>query len=189
MDDVQVTWWDRNVGHNPHWGHPSTHPQYKWLTSFLQPNQRVLEVGYGTGHACDAICTLPITYRGYDLTTTFQSICQARYHDADFRVANVLHLPEPTSSWDIVFARHLLEHIPDWKAALSEMVRVSAQSVAILAWRPLSPHPTHSTNTDVCAWVFNRKEFLDYTFTLTGDVDVIHDKHIYILWKPTDADS
>jgi ubiquinone/menaquinone biosynthesis C-methylase UbiE len=184
---VQVTWWDRNIGHNPHWGHPSTHPQYKWLASFIQPAQRILEVGYGTGHAYAAIRHLTTTYRGYDLTTTFQSICQSRYLAADFRIASATQLPEPTSSWDVVFARHLLEHVPDWKAALSEMVRVCAQSVAILAWRPLSPHPTRSTNTDVCAWVFNRKEFIDYAFTLTADLTVIHDKHIYVIHKEPDA--
>ena len=188
MGNMQtVTWWDRNVGLNPHWGHSPTHPQYQWLKSFLRPNQRVLEIGYGTGHAYAALQSLPITYRGYDITTTFQSICLSHYPIADFRIASATHLPEPPSSWDIVFCRHLLEHIPDWKSALSEMVRVASQSVVILAWRPLSERPTHSTNTDVCAWVFNKKEFLDTIYSLTNYTQCSPDKRIYIIHKEPHA--
>lgn len=152
-----MTWWDERIGDNRNWGHPAHHPQRAWLVDHVGEDESVLELGYGTGK--DYSNLKDRVYRGYDLTTSFQRACLSRWPDADFRIGDVTDLPEPDASWDVVFCRHLLEHVEDWKTALSEMWRVAANRLMILSWRPLWEKPTVQTDQDVCCWQFNRDEF------------------------------
>ncbi len=162
-----MTWWDNRIGRNANWGDSIKHPQRVWLTGFGGViNHRVLEVGYGTGKDYAGIRDKAVAYRGYDFTKSFQDVCLGRWPDGDFRLASVTSLPEPDRSWDLVFCRHLLEHVEDWRTALYEMFRVTDRWLAILAWRALWDKPTMQRNSKsndppVCCWQFNSADFMD----------------------------
>lgn len=180
-----MTWWDRNVGGKKNWGHPSNHPQRLWLANFVKAGQRVLEVGYGTGQDYANLRDRGVVYRGYDMTGSFRDVCRTRWPDGDFRLADVAALPEADDSWDVVFCRHLLEHLQDWKAALAEMARVACGCLVIVSWRPLTDRESYQTDADVCAWVFNRAEWTGALEALgeTETVEIDGTAPIYVLSK------
>ena len=171
-----MTWWDNRVGRNANWGDSILHPQRIWLANYEGLiGQRVLEIGYGTGKDYANIHDKVADYRGYDLTSSFQEVCLKRWPAGDFNLGDVTALPEPDCSWDLVFCRHVLEHIEDWRVALREMWRVTAKRLAILSWRELwnqptaqKNKPTTPTNPPLHCWHFNQDEFMGALNELDG---------------------
>ncbi|NIP84944.1 MAG: methyltransferase domain-containing protein [Planctomycetales bacterium] len=114
-----------------------------------------------------------IVYRGYDMTASFRDTCRARWPGGDFRLGDAAALPEPDAGWDVVFCRHLLEHVEDWRAALAELARVAGRWLVVLSWRALTDKAGYQTDPDVTTWVFNRAEFTGALGAL-GEVETIN---------------
>jgi len=176
-----MTWWDKRVGRNPTWGDSILHTQRVWLADFDGiADKRVLEIGYGTGKDYANIHDKVGDYRGYDFTLSFQEVCLKRWPDGDFNLGDATALPEPDQSWDLVFCRHVLEHIEDWRSALQEMWRVAGKQLVILSWRELWDQPTTQKNKPITlvnppihCWHFNRDEFM-------GALSELDDVHIEV---------
>ncbi len=107
------------------------------LLSLLQPDYApgatILDVG--GGHAQLAI---PLVDRGYTITVTGSNdSCRTRLarHLPEgtytYRTCDMLHLPYPDNSFDVVIAFRLVPHVNRWRQLLSELSRVSAGSIII----------------------------------------------------------
>jgi ubiquinone/menaquinone biosynthesis C-methylase UbiE len=102
----------------------------------LSPGDRVLDIGCGTGRHTAAAYQYPnITVFGSDLN--LDDVLQARerlfFHERCgahgggswlLSVSNVTCLPFGDASFDLVICSEVLEHIPDEKTAIREIIRV-----------------------------------------------------------------
>lgn len=90
--------------------------------------QNVLEVGCSSGNdltlvTCDA--------SGIDSNESAVSVASERLPQLEFRCASALSIPYGDSTFDLVFARNLLNHVEDDKVQkiMEEMLRVSGRYV------------------------------------------------------------
>ncbi|ABW27705.1 class I SAM-dependent methyltransferase [Acaryochloris marina] len=97
------------------------------------PNASILDVGGGHGQLTEALIN-----KGFALTVLGSSLsCQNRikpYIDAgqcEFKVGDVLSLPYPDNTFDIVVSYRFLAHVNQWQAFLSELGRVAKTAVLV----------------------------------------------------------
>jgi ubiquinone/menaquinone biosynthesis C-methylase UbiE len=103
--------------------------------SMLHPHsfRTALDVGGGHGQL-----TGPLIRKGYQLTVLgSDDACKARIQsliDQDyckFKVGNILDLPFPDQSFDVVLSFRLLPHVSRWKQFLHELTRVARKSIIL----------------------------------------------------------
>ena len=70
-----------------------------------------------------------LKYTGLDITPRLVSYCQSEGINAVLGTANNMLFDD--SSFDIVHTRHSLEHMKDFRDALSEFIRVARQNVFV----------------------------------------------------------
>ncbi|HOO89394.1 MAG TPA: class I SAM-dependent methyltransferase [Syntrophales bacterium] len=99
----------------------------------IHPGDRVLDVGCGTGrHACEIFRTLGADVVGVDLNTedlgkaALTLYLMDDINDASWMIAraDATKLPFKDNSFDVVICSEVLEHIPENRAAIAELVRV-----------------------------------------------------------------
>jgi SAM-dependent methyltransferase len=101
----------------------------------LRGDERVLDVGAGTGHL-----TAAFRRRGHPVTALDATDAMLRRNEAGARVrADAARLPFPDRSFDLVVEANLLHHVADPVAVLGEMGRVSRGAVAVV--EPNRNHP------------------------------------------------
>jgi ubiquinone/menaquinone biosynthesis C-methylase UbiE len=122
---------------------------------------RALEVGCGRGVGTELILDRFGADRvdAFDLDPDMVARAEKRLrrHDGRVRlwVGDVTKIPSPHDTYDAVFDFGIIHHVPDWRAALSEIFRVlkpggQLYAEEILAhfihhpiWRRLLDHPMH----------------------------------------------
>ena len=99
----------------------------------IKPGDRVLDVGCGTGrHACEIFRTLGADVVGVDLRMEdLRKAALTLYlmdgdNDGSWIIskADATKLPFRDDSFDVVICSEVLEHIPENRAAIAELVRV-----------------------------------------------------------------
>ncbi len=96
----------------------------------LKPDT-ILDVGCGTGYITNIISNeLNSTVIGCDIDSNRISFARMNFDQQVF-IANVTQLPFKDSSFDVVVASEILEHIPFREHALIEIKRVAKKSVVI----------------------------------------------------------
>jgi ubiquinone/menaquinone biosynthesis C-methylase UbiE len=126
--DVKV--WQRGEGFVFHEGRISA------LKYIVNTSQSVLDVGCGIGLDYQPLSN--IKYQGVDITPKF--VEQARKNGVPCTEASVFDLPFPNNSFDTVYCRNLLLHLPPEQVfqALDEMARAARKQVVTVepAWQP-----------------------------------------------------
>jgi SAM-dependent methyltransferase len=95
----------------------------------LAPGMRVLDAGCGNGAYLRALAGYPVRAAGCDLSA---GMLRAVPHPALF-CADVTALPVRDGSFDVVLAAHMLYHVTDRRAAVSELRRVLAPAGVCIA--------------------------------------------------------
>lgn len=101
----------------------------------IKPGDKILDIGCGTGrHTCAAARIREVVTIGVDIKlgevaeTKNRLIYQEKMGEGNGRwgtsVADIYRLPFWDSSFDLVICSEVLEHIPDHRAAISEITRV-----------------------------------------------------------------
>jgi SAM-dependent methyltransferase len=97
------------------------------------PRASVLDVGGGHGQV-----TGPLVDAGYDVTILWSAeVCRERVRTwvdsgrARFQAGNLLQLPFPDDSFDIVLSYRLLPHVEDWPRLIAELARVGRSVVLV----------------------------------------------------------
>lgn len=85
-------------------------------------NASVLEVGCGPGLILEKAARVASSAKGADLSPGM--VAKAKEKGLDVVEASATNLPFPDDSFDVVYAFKSLPHVPDIKAALSEIHRV-----------------------------------------------------------------
>jgi len=126
----------------------------------------VLDVG------CDSCVDYPrfkvagIRYTGIDITEKFIKRAKELYPSIDARVGTAYDLPFPDGSYDSVYCKDLLEHLPPdgYKQALNEMWRVTRKLMMIAFYLPTNNKPTkyHLIVSGHYEQSYNEREIMDF---------------------------
>ena len=126
--------WERTAGHfqlEAAYQDPLLTSQVATVLRQAGPQAQVLDCGVGSGSlsmALDNILSDPVTFHSIDTSAEMLVQARSKMHAAGLRAhhkqADVLSLPYKDQSFDVVMAAHVLEHLPDPKRALREMIRV-----------------------------------------------------------------
>lgn len=96
----------------------------------VRPGDRCLDVGCGNGTAAARLAlTLGLDVTGVDVDAEQIRVAEQAVQGIErvsFRQANAVHLPFPDETFFVVTANKTTHHIPEWRRALAEMVRVMA---------------------------------------------------------------
>lgn len=101
------------------------------ILSYLNPRAGELILDIGCGNARDLIRILKQGGKVVGVDISVQMIEEARreldgspFNGYELKVGDATHLDFPEKYFDKVIASEIIEHIPDWQKALSEMHRV-----------------------------------------------------------------
>jgi 2-polyprenyl-3-methyl-5-hydroxy-6-metoxy-1,4-benzoquinol methylase len=97
------------------------------------PGATVLDVGGGHGQL-----TRPLVEHGFRVTVTGSSETCHHYLDSlmpqggfQYQTCDMLHLPFPDQSFDVVLSFRLLPHVSRWQELIAELSRVAGKAVII----------------------------------------------------------
>jgi len=121
------------------------------IRHFLGSNfRRILVVGCGSGLEAAALAQgFQAEVIGIDLDPSFD-IRAAEW--ADLRKGDATHLEFDSGFFDLVYCFHVLEHIPDYQKALSEMARVLRPMGGVLVGTPNQARLIGYLGSETAAW-------------------------------------
>lgn len=93
----------------------------------LPPGAVVLDAGCGTGQVSLPLAEAGHVVRGYDVSASMLAIAQAKARPGwpvTYAVGDVRCLPEGDASFDVVLVSKLFQHVPGWRQAVTELLRV-----------------------------------------------------------------
>lgn len=134
----------RGGGNGPN--HPS---QLYAIKKYVKLGMTFLDYGCGSGTTYEAwleyqIGHPPFDYKGVDIIPKNVEWCQKQWPLADFEVNPSLHkIDQPDKSFDVVYSRHVVDHMKSFEEALDEHKRVSKKLVIVVLWVPLSTSDDH----------------------------------------------
>lgn len=104
----------------------------RWLRSAMElgPTRSVLDVGCSLGYVVAAGKQLGLDAAGSDISAYAVDVCRERGLRAE--VGTLDHQPFPDGSFDLVVMKHVLEHTPEPKVALTELRRILSPGGRVL---------------------------------------------------------
>ena len=89
----------------------------------------ILDVGCGIGFDYEYYRDTHVKYLGVDLTHKFLDVAHKKR--VPLMQGDLLHLPFKDASFDVVYCKDLLLHLPvgDWQLGLEEMIRVAKHQI------------------------------------------------------------
>lgn len=111
-----------------------------YIKEHFDKHVKFLDVGSGTGHQYLALkkSGMGFEYLGVDKTEKMVEFARKRFPAANFAVGDIYKLPFPDRSWDVVYVRHVLTHLPGYEKALGGVARVADNSLIICLLYPLA---------------------------------------------------
>ena len=149
MIEHQQTWWDNNLGKRfdefVSWVGSKDATSKVFFRNYVKNKQYKSLIDLGCGNATE--------FFGYkeeypELTYLGVDSCKLLYDkNKEAGVPMVLAYASNTqledNSADVVFARHVLEHQPDFKLVLNEMIRLASKESIHVFFMPPTQAPTH----------------------------------------------
>jgi len=133
LNTLKQTWWDENLptmyGTFCEWVGDSKAESKIYFRNFLKENDfsTIIDIGCGPATEYEGFKQdgIEIEYIGVDSSEYLYGANTTR--NIPMILADAHNIPVPDSSYEIAFSRHLLEHQPDFRPLLDEMVRVGSK--------------------------------------------------------------
>jgi len=123
------------------WFSSKAYAEYgKWLSPF---DGKILDAGFGTGRFCLALAKdYPGSeIHGLDISQNLvddanRAAGHLELENATFHRGDILNMPFPDNTFDVVFNEGVIEHLPEYEDAFREMVRVAKPGGKIIVGVP-----------------------------------------------------
>jgi ubiquinone/menaquinone biosynthesis C-methylase UbiE len=161
----------RGGGNGPN--HPS---QLYAIKKYVKPNMSFLDYGCGSATTWEAIKSnldwRPYWYKGSDIIPKNIKWSKEQYPEVEWGVNHSIHkIGEPDESWDVVYSRHVVDHMNSFEKGMDEHCRVAKDLVVVVLWRPLGTGDEHEIKNitdqgkvykDEYTNDYSRKKVLEY---------------------------
>ncbi len=116
------------------------------FASRLARGKRVLDAGCGAGYGSAELARTALAVVGADLAPEAVDFARAHYQapNLSFEQASCASLPYDSSSFDLVVAFEVIEHLEDWRAFLLEAARVLSPNGQLVVSTPNKLYYTES---------------------------------------------
>ncbi len=108
------------------------------LSAHFPKNSNILEIGCGSGLIyklmLDHKIVKPTTYQGGDTSLKMLEIARHEYPDVRFDPLDIFKLPFEDSSQPNVVCIQVLQHLPAYEEAVTELVRICRDKLYIVTW-------------------------------------------------------
>jgi SAM-dependent methyltransferase len=116
---------------------PDKEVRLAFLRREVQPGDRVLDVGFGSGWATSELVRMGAAPIGIEVAEAAVRRARARHPGLDFRLAPIDGpLPLEDGSFDVAWASEVIEHVADTARWLSEVRRVLVPGGRLLVTTP-----------------------------------------------------
>lgn len=133
----QYQWWWDNVkdenGEFEGWLGGVDSPSRKYVANYVKGKEFKSVLDCACGYCTDRIAFEGMDYQGIDITPFLVDLANSK--GLDVIQGNIEHIPLKNGSVDLVYARHILEHLESYEKALFEMVRVAKKEVMVVFFR------------------------------------------------------
>lgn len=162
-------------------GNGPNHPSQLYaLEKYAEPYETILDYGCGSATTLEALLNhkyLLLQYTGVDVIPKNIAWCQENFKGFRFHVNKDLHkINESDRSFDIVYSRHVVDHMNSFEAAMDEHCRVAKRLVVVVLWTTFvesDEHqiknivdqrglPTEKTYPNEYTNNFSRKKVMEY---------------------------
>lgn len=136
-------WWqdhlDTRMGDFGTWLHNSDTTSRDGLYRFVESNKTRTVLECGSGLCIDYQRFFAhqnpkaVRYDAIDVTPRLVTL--GRSLGANVREASIEAIPAKDGAYEMVYCRHVLEHLPGYEAALTEMLRVASRFAIAILWR------------------------------------------------------
>ena len=169
-----------------------------WVGDFnseskIKVREYVVSKGYKS--ILDVGCGLCDTYYGYkndnyDIEYTGLDSCkyfieQAINNNINIVESDMNKIDILDSSYDVVYGRHILEHMPNFRDALGEMIRISKYEVIIIFFiKPVDDEViNYDPSLDLYHNIYSKKDIENYLFNFKYEWIDINEKEIMLSIK------
>ncbi|MCP4049459.1 MAG: class I SAM-dependent methyltransferase [bacterium] len=102
---------------------------------------KLLDAGCGKGFTGNSVFGLCKEYHGFDISYSAVAIAKKRLPNGVFNVGSLKKLPYDDEEFDCVVCSEVLEHIPDYLKAMSELSRVTKMGGSLIITTPNKHNP------------------------------------------------
>lgn len=135
-------------------GNGSNHPSQLYaIKKYVTSGMSFLDYGAGSATTFEALKEMYqstgglapyLKYRGLDVIEKNTKWCTENFPDGDFKFNPTLHkIDEPDKSWDVVYSRHVVDHMNSFEEAMDEHCRVAKELVIVVFWVPMADSDDH----------------------------------------------
>lgn len=151
-------------------GNGENHPSQLYaIKKYVKPGMSFLDYGCGSATTYEALqksgwklnnVMEGLYYVGLDIIPKFTQYCKERFPEGNFHVNPSIHkIDQPDKSWDVVFSRHVVDHMNSFEEAMDEHCRVAKDLVLVVFWVPLSNQDEHEIKNIIDGPQDNRKTY------------------------------
>src|SRR3990167_6915954 len=135
--------------------HPS---QLYAIKKYVEPEMSFLDYGAGSATTLEALIKkygepLPFGYLGVDIIPKNIEWCMENFSTYPFEHNPSLHkIDQLNKSFDVVYSRHVVDHMESFEKALDEHKRVAKKLVIVILWTGLIDGDEHQIKNIVRQW-------------------------------------
>lgn len=139
----------------------------KYIIPLLKKEISFLDYGMGSGTTYEALklaypvyLNTRLKYRGVDIIPKNVKWCQETFPEGDFVYNPSIHkIDQPDKSFDVVYSRHVVDHMRSFEEALDEHFRVARKFVIVILWVALNTKPEHEIKNIIEGPLDNRHTY------------------------------